>query len=144
MAYFIPIRMLKIGPEISIPVHRITLIGTSNSFTLKTLALEHKKKKTLINASGREVTKSIVLLDNGAVCTSSYTASYLNKKINDLQRFEVTSEVINNIGWINRAKANEKEEPENIDTDELLRQIKESLDGDEEDYEDEDEADTDT
>lgn len=132
MAYFLPLRMLKIGPEISIPIHRITLIGSINSYALRTLVLEHKKRKTLINASGREQTKSVVLLDNGAVCTSSYTANTLNKKVNDLQRYEVTSEVLNGINCIDRARKNE---PEEVDTDELLRQIRESFNGDEEEDE---------
>lgn len=134
MAYFVPIRMLKIGPYLSIPIHRIVAIGSIGSNYVKQLVKMEKKKKTLIDATGSNITKSVIFLDNGAICTSTLEVEALDKYINKMQREDMKES-----GYrISRTVGNTKSESDTttISIDELMKTIKETIvNGDEEEDE---------
>lgn len=117
MAYYMPIKMLQVGPDFSIPIHRIVIIGSIESYNIQQLISEHKKKKTLISCSGKKPTKSAVIMDNGAVITSSYTEECLRRKINELQTYDMMTSEIRTV------TRNKKTKKEDIDVEEIMRKL---------------------
>lgn len=79
--YMLPLRFMKVGPDVAICATRIVAIMSVNAHQAREQLRLEKKAGTLINASGRVKTKSAVYLDNGTVIASPLTVNVLMSAI---------------------------------------------------------------
>ena len=73
--YQLPLRFIKLSPEVAICATRIVAIMDTKSFQARETLKTERKNGTLINACGRKVAETAVFLDNGTVVASPLTVT---------------------------------------------------------------------
>ena len=73
--YQLPLRYVKLSDDVAVCATRIVAIMSTAAHQARETIKQEKKNGTLINASGRETTKTAVFLDNGTVIASPLTVN---------------------------------------------------------------------
>lgn len=73
--YQLPLRFVKLSPEVAICATRIVAIMDTASFQARETIKTERKNGTLINACGRKPAETAVFLDNGTVIASPLTVT---------------------------------------------------------------------
>ena len=73
--YQLPLRFVKLSPEVAICATRIVAIMDTASFQARETIKTDRKNGTLINACGRKPAETAVFLDNGTVIASPLTVT---------------------------------------------------------------------
>lgn len=73
--YQIPLRYVKLSEDVAVCATRIVAIMSTAAHQARETIKQEKKNGTLINASGRDTTRSAVFLDNGTVIASPLTVN---------------------------------------------------------------------
>lgn len=94
--YQIPLRFVKVSPDVAICATRIVAIMSTQSFQARETVKREKRAGTLINAAGREAVKSAVFLDNGSVLSSPYSVNKLMNAIAKANAKETDPKGVNN------------------------------------------------
>lgn len=94
--YQLPLRFIKVSADVAICATRVVALMSTASFQARETIKREKKAGTLINASGRETTKTAVFLDNGTIIASPMT---VNRILSSIERSNAKS--------VNGSKANE-------------------------------------
>ncbi len=94
--YQIPLRFVKISPDVAICATRIVAIMSTASYQARETIKREKRAGTLINGAGREAVKSAVFLDNGTVMSSPYSVGKLMNAIAKANAKETDSKGVNN------------------------------------------------
>lgn len=137
MSNYVPLRFIKVGPDFSVPIHRIVGISEITSYSTQQLIAEQKKNKTLISATKKFRTKCVVILDNGTVITSPYTMSTITKKINEMQTYDINNDnikITKKSKTIKDVEINEYEDDfGELDLERITKEIKDGYECSEED-----------
>lgn len=94
--YQIPLRFVKISPDVAICATRIVAIMSTASYQARETIKREKRAGTLINGAGREAVKSAVFLDNGTVMSSPYSVGKLMNAIAKANAKETDPKGVNN------------------------------------------------
>lgn len=81
MGYYLPLRYVKVSEDVSLCATRIVAMMSTNSHQAREMVKKERQNKTLVNAAGRNATRTIIILDNGTVVASPYTINRLMKMI---------------------------------------------------------------
>lgn len=81
--YQLPLRFIKLSPEVAVCATRIVAIMDTISFQARETIKTERKNGTLINACGRKPAQTAVFLDNGTVIASPMT---VNRIFNAIER----------------------------------------------------------
>lgn len=73
--YQLPLRFVKLSPEVAVCATRIVAVMDTISFQARETIKTERKNGTLINACGRKPAESAVFLDNGTVVASPLTVN---------------------------------------------------------------------
>lgn len=73
--YQLPLRFIKLSPEVAICATRIVAIMDTASYQARETIKTERKNGTLINACGRKPAETAVFLDNGTVIASPLTVA---------------------------------------------------------------------
>lgn len=73
--YQLPLRFIKLSPEVAICATRIVAIMDTTSYQARETIKTERKNGTLINACGRKPAETAVFLDNGTVVASPLTVA---------------------------------------------------------------------
>lgn len=73
--YQLPLRFIKLSPEVAICATRIVAIMDTASYQARETIKTERKNGTLINACGRKSAETAVFLDNGTVIASPLTVT---------------------------------------------------------------------
>ena len=79
MAYQVPLVLLKLSDTLAICATRVTAMMSTDSKQARDMIKAEKENKTLINGCGRNKAVTMVILDNGAIATSTHTINHLCK-----------------------------------------------------------------
>lgn len=77
MGYTLPLRFIKVSPYVGVCATRIVTIMERSLHQADVIYKKEKKAQTLINACGKLVCKSIIVMDNGSVISSPYSVLVL-------------------------------------------------------------------
>ena len=94
--YQLPLRFVKLSPEVAVCATRIVAIMDTAAFQARETIKTERKNGTLINACGKRSAETAVFLDNGTVIASPLT---VNRIMNAIER--------SNAKQTNPTKANE-------------------------------------
>lgn len=81
--YQLPLRFVKLSPEVAVCATRIVAVMDTASFQARETIKTERKNGTLINACGRKPAETAVFLDNGTVIASPLT---VNRILNAIER----------------------------------------------------------
>ena len=73
--YQLPLRFIKLSPEVAVCATRIVAIMDTVSYQARETIKTERKNGTLINACGRKPAETAVFLDNGTVIASPLTVT---------------------------------------------------------------------
>lgn len=73
--YQLPLRFIRLSPEVAICATRIVAIMDTASFQARETLKSERKNGSLINACGRKPAETAVFLDNGTVIASPLTVT---------------------------------------------------------------------
>ena len=73
--YQLPLRFIRLSPEVAVCATRIVAIMDTASFQARETIKTERKNGTLINACGRKPAQTAVFLDNGTVIASPLTVT---------------------------------------------------------------------
>ena len=79
--YQLPLRFVKLSPEVAICATRIVALMDTESFQARETLKTERKNGTLINACGRRPAQTAVFLDNGTVVASPLTITRIMSAI---------------------------------------------------------------
>ena len=122
MAYFVPLKYALIGKGIAVCVTRIVTLLSMDAHMTQKLYKKEKLANTLINASGRDKTRSLVVMDNGSVIGTNYSVSRLLKAIENASEKYVNPPV-----YSRKSKA-KSDDPNSKLLDEILEGEDQALD----------------
>lgn len=94
--YQLPLRFVKLSPEVAVCATRIVAVMDTASFQARETIKTERKNGTLINACGRRPAETAVFLDNGTVVASPLS---VNRILGAIER--------SNAKQTNATKANE-------------------------------------
>lgn len=94
--YQVPLRFVKISPDVAIMATRIVAIMSTSSFQARETVKREKRAGTLINGAGREAVKSAIFLDNGSVISSPYSVNKIMNAVAKANAKETDPKGINN------------------------------------------------
>lgn len=79
--YQLPLRFIKLSPEVAICATRIVAVMDTASFQARETIKSERRNGTLINACGRRPAETAVFLDNGTVIASPLTVNRIMSAI---------------------------------------------------------------
>lgn len=94
--YQVPLRFVKISPDVAIMATRIVAIMSTSSFQARETVKREKRAGTLINGAGREAVKSAIFLDNGSVISSPYSVNKIMNAVAKANAKETDPKGVNN------------------------------------------------
>lgn len=81
MAYMLPLRYIRVGPDVSICATKIAVMMSTKCYQARQTLKVERENKTLINACGKLKAKTAIFLDNGTVVSSPLTIARLQTAI---------------------------------------------------------------
>lgn len=81
MAYMLPLRYIRVGPDVSICATKIICMMSTKCYQARQTLKAQRESRTLINACGKMKAKTAIFMDNGVVISSPLTVQRLQTAI---------------------------------------------------------------